>query len=116
MFNKYSMMFKVCNVPVSCIRATNILNISNTQEGVHTFGTPSAHKSSCVEFVMFQEHGLKLYLRDPHSYTPLREPFWRDNNRKSLTLGRDKDKNREEISKFCKKDSKVMFNLNNISL
>lgn len=92
------------------------MNISNTQEGVHTFGTPSAHKSSCVEFVMFQEHGLKVYLRDPHSYTPLREPFWRDNNRKSLTLGRDENKNREEISKFCKKDAEVMFKLIKISL
>ncbi|XP_046667325.1 pyridine nucleotide-disulfide oxidoreductase domain-containing protein 2-like [Homalodisca vitripennis] len=54
-----------------------------------------------------KEHGLKVYLRDPYSYTPLREHFWKSTQAKSLTLSRNHLKNQEEIAKFSNKDAQV---------
>lgn len=47
---------------------------------------------------------MKVHLREPSSYTPLREKWWR-NNVRSLTLGSNTRKNFEEISKFSKNDA-----------
>jgi hypothetical protein len=40
-----------------------------------------------------QEHGLKWYLRDPNSFTPLRKGGY-------LLLGRNQQQNIKEIAKF----------------
>ena len=50
-----------------------------------------------------QKHGLKVYLRDPDSYTPLR------NSKDYLLLSSDDIKNSQEIAKFSKKDAQVLM-------
>ncbi|XP_052219667.1 pyridine nucleotide-disulfide oxidoreductase domain-containing protein 2-like isoform X2 [Dreissena polymorpha] len=53
-----------------------------------------------------KKYGLKVYLRDPNAYTPLIEPQTVNGQEvKSLTLGRDASKNREQIAQFSKKDA-----------
>lgn len=54
-----------------------------------------------------QEHGLKVYHRDPYSYTPIKENLWWSPHVKSLTLGRNPSNNKKEIAKFSKKDAEV---------
>ena len=49
--------------------------------------TPVAHRS------LPQQHGLTWFLRDPNSFTPLR-------NGQHLLLGRNQESNRAEIAKF----------------
>lgn len=51
-----------------------------------------------------QKHGLKIYLRDPNSYTPL------INSRDYLLLSSDMTENKKEISKFSQKDAEVRNN------
>jgi len=49
-----------------------------------------------------------VYLRDPNAYTPLIEPQRvRGQEVKSLTLGRDAAKNRQQIAQFSEKDAKA---------
>ena len=48
-----------------------------------------------------QKHGLKVYLRDPDSYTPVL------GSKKSLTLGKDGLENRRQIAQFSAKDAEV---------
>ena len=50
-----------------------------------------------------QKHGFKVYLRDPNSYTPLR------NSKDYLLLSSDDTKNSQEIAKFSKKDAQVLM-------
>ena len=55
-----------------------------------------------------QKYGLKVYLRDPNAYTPLLEPqVIKGREVKSLVLGRDGDKNKQQIAQFSDKDAKV---------
>uniref|UniRef100_A0A0P4W2B1 Amine oxidase domain-containing protein n=1 Tax=Scylla olivacea TaxID=85551 RepID=A0A0P4W2B1_SCYOL len=51
-------------------------------------------------------HGLKIYPRDPSSYTPLREDHW-GNGGRSLTLGPQEAMNHQQISQFSVKDAEV---------
>lgn len=54
-----------------------------------------------------KKYGLKVYLRDPNAYTPLLEPRTiKGQEVKSLLLGRDASKNREQIAKFSERDAK----------
>lgn len=54
-----------------------------------------------------KKYGLKVYFRDPHTYTPLIEPkFINGQKVTSLLLGSDKAKNQEQIAQFSKKDAK----------
>ncbi|CAJ0579727.1 unnamed protein product, partial [Mesorhabditis spiculigera] len=46
-----------------------------------------------------KEHGLRYHLREPHSFTPIRD------SKDSLLLGGDMAKNQAEIGKFSKKDA-----------
>lgn len=66
----------------------------------------------------FQEHGLEVYLRNPNSYTPLREPMGHNGRVRSLLLSRDEAANKKEIAKFSLKDAEVyfIFILNNLDL
>jgi len=52
-----------------------------------------------------KKHGLKVHLRDPSSYTPIREDLRREGGPRSLTLGMDGKKNHAEISKFSVRDA-----------
>lgn len=52
-------------------------------------------------FCLFQKHGLKFYVRDPNSFTPI------IGSNQSLLLGRDHEENRKEIAKFSVKDAEV---------
>lgn len=54
-----------------------------------------------------QRHGLKLYMRNPSSYTPLLESYWKPGGARSLTLSNDMDFNRAQISKFSTRDAQV---------
>lgn len=56
---------------------------------------------------LFQKYGLKVYLRDPNSYTPLIKPGGLDGKARSLLLGRDAEENVRQIAQFSKKDSEV---------
>ncbi|XP_065224722.1 pyridine nucleotide-disulfide oxidoreductase domain-containing protein 2-like [Planococcus citri] len=51
-----------------------------------------------------KKFGLKYYLRNPSSYTPLRKPYW-TSKAKSLTLSQDAAFNYAEISKFSQHDA-----------
>ena len=48
-----------------------------------------------------QRHGLKVYLRDPNSFTPIL------GTDKYLLLGNNQDANKREIAKFSRKDAEV---------
>ncbi|XP_075238449.1 pyridine nucleotide-disulfide oxidoreductase domain-containing protein 2-like [Lycorma delicatula] len=63
-----------------------------------------------------KKHGLKLLLRNPGSYTPLREDYWTNKKAKSLTLGFDSEANKREISKFSSKDAEVFVEYENLLL
>uniref|UniRef100_A0A8B9LEZ4 Pyridine nucleotide-disulfide oxidoreductase domain-containing protein 2 n=1 Tax=Astyanax mexicanus TaxID=7994 RepID=A0A8B9LEZ4_ASTMX len=54
-----------------------------------------------------QKHGLKVYLRDPHAFTPLLEEGVKGQPPRSLLLGNDLKKNQQEIGKFSEKDAKI---------
>ncbi|XP_052771662.1 pyridine nucleotide-disulfide oxidoreductase domain-containing protein 2-like [Mya arenaria] len=53
-----------------------------------------------------KKYGLKVYLRDPNAYTPLIEPVRvKGQEVRSLTLGRDAAKNRQQIAQFSERDA-----------
>ncbi|KAK2824291.1 hypothetical protein Q5P01_021466 [Channa striata] len=54
-----------------------------------------------------EKHGLKVYMRDPHAFTPMLEDGVHGAPPRSLTLGSDLALNQMEISKFSKKDAKA---------
>ena len=54
-----------------------------------------------------QKHGLKVYLRNPNSYTPMLEPAGSTGRPRSLILGRDAQENSRQIAQFSEKDAKV---------
>uniref|UniRef100_A0A8C1TY93 Pyridine nucleotide-disulphide oxidoreductase domain 2 n=1 Tax=Cyprinus carpio TaxID=7962 RepID=A0A8C1TY93_CYPCA len=54
-----------------------------------------------------KKHGLKVYMRDPYSFTPMLEDGVRGRPPRSLTLGGDLAKTQQEIAKFSEKDAKV---------
>lgn len=56
-----------------------------------------------------QKYGLKVYMRDPHSFTPMLEEGVGGRPPRSLLLGADLAKNQLEIGKFSEKDAKVFF-------
>ncbi|XP_066535439.1 pyridine nucleotide-disulfide oxidoreductase domain-containing protein 2 [Hoplias malabaricus] len=54
-----------------------------------------------------RKHGLKVYKRDPHAFTPLLEEGFQGRPPRSLLLGNNLAKNQQEIGKFSEKDAKV---------
>ena len=54
-----------------------------------------------VEMIVVQKHGLKVYLRNPDSYTPVLS------TNQSLTLWGEEYKTQQEIAKFSTQDAKV---------
>ena len=56
---------------------------------------------------MMQKYGLKLYMRNPSSYTPLLESYWKPGGARSLTLSNDIEFNRRQIAKFSVRDAQV---------
>ncbi|XP_070697076.1 pyridine nucleotide-disulfide oxidoreductase domain-containing protein 2 [Pempheris klunzingeri] len=54
-----------------------------------------------------KKHGLKVYMRDPHAYTPMLEEGVNGAPPRSLTLGSDLAMNQMEIGKFSQKDAKT---------
>ncbi|XP_076831699.1 pyridine nucleotide-disulfide oxidoreductase domain-containing protein 2 isoform X2 [Brachyhypopomus gauderio] len=54
-----------------------------------------------------KKHGLKVYMRDPHAFTPLQEEGVSRKPPRYLLLGSDMAKNQQEIGKFSEKDAKV---------
>lgn len=55
----------------------------------------------------FQKHGLKVYMRDPHAFTPMLEEGLRGAPPRSLTLCSDLAMNKREIGKFSQKDAEA---------
>ena len=62
-----------------------------------------------VSFLLFyvQKYGLKWYLRDPSSYTPMLTPGGPDGKARSLTIHRDQQKTAQQIAQFSTKDAVV---------
>ncbi|XP_044228456.1 pyridine nucleotide-disulfide oxidoreductase domain-containing protein 2 isoform X1 [Thunnus albacares] len=54
-----------------------------------------------------KKHGLKVYMRDPHAFTPMLEEGVKGAPPRSLTLGSDLVMNQKEIGKFSQKDAKA---------
>ena len=52
-----------------------------------------------------KQHGLKVYLRDPGSYTPIRPDLVKPGGPSSLSLGMSAQRNTEQISQFSQKDA-----------
>jgi len=59
-----------------------------------------------IEDLELKKYGLKLYMRNPSSYTPLATAHWKDGAR-SLTLSNDIEFNRREIAKFSVRDAEA---------
>ncbi|KAK9541563.1 hypothetical protein VZT92_001596 [Zoarces viviparus] len=59
-----------------------------------------------------KKHGLKVYMRDPHAFTPMLEEGVSGALPRSLTLGSDPAMNQMEIGKFSKKDAKAFPEFN----
>ncbi|XP_049863007.1 pyridine nucleotide-disulfide oxidoreductase domain-containing protein 2-like [Schistocerca gregaria] len=57
--------------------------------------------------LQLENHGLKVYERNPNLYTPLRPDFWKSNSPRSLTLGQDDSYNKEQIAKFSHLDAEI---------
>ncbi|PSN53015.1 Pyridine nucleotide-disulfide oxidoreductase domain-containing protein 2 [Blattella germanica] len=53
------------------------------------------------------KYGLKVYSRNPSSYTPIIETNWAKNGPRSLTLGQDEESNRKQIARFSEKDAQM---------
>uniref|UniRef100_A0A672IL66 Amine oxidase domain-containing protein n=1 Tax=Salarias fasciatus TaxID=181472 RepID=A0A672IL66_SALFA len=60
------------------------------------------------EDLELKKHGLKVYMRDPHAFTPMLEEGVGGAPPRSLTLGSDLAMNQQEIEKFSQKDAKVI--------
>ena len=62
-----------------------------------------------VRDLELKKHGLKVYLRDPGSYTPLRKEYWKQlpdgKIATSLVMGRNHEENVKQISQFSTKDA-----------
>lgn len=54
-----------------------------------------------LNVILLQKHGLKIYLRNPNSFTPLL------GTDKYLLLGSDEKENKKEVAKFSSKDAVV---------
>ncbi|XP_061693442.1 pyridine nucleotide-disulfide oxidoreductase domain-containing protein 2 [Syngnathoides biaculeatus] len=59
-----------------------------------------------------KKHGLKVYTRDPHAFTPMLEEGVSGGPPRSLTLGSDLAENQKEIAKFSQKDAKAFSEFN----
>ncbi|KAM6922799.1 pyridine nucleotide-disulfide oxidoreductase domain-containing protein 2 [Lycodopsis pacificus] len=59
-----------------------------------------------------KKHGLKVYMRNPHAFTPMLEEGVSGAPPRSLTLGSDLAMNQMEIGKFSKKDAKAFPEFN----
>lgn len=60
--------------------------------------------------IYLQKYGLKVYLRDPNSFTPmLEEPQPSTGLPRSLLIGSDHKLTHQQISAFSKKDADVRF-------
>ncbi|XP_068578557.1 pyridine nucleotide-disulfide oxidoreductase domain-containing protein 2 [Cebidichthys violaceus] len=59
-----------------------------------------------------KKHGLKVYMRDPHAFTPMLEEGVSGAPPRSLTLGSNLAMNQMEIGKFSKKDAKAFPEFN----
>lgn len=62
-------------------------------------------------FLTVQKHGLKVYMKDPHAFTPMLEEGVKGQPPRSLLLGNNLAENQKEIGKFSKKDAKVYTEL-----
>jgi len=54
-----------------------------------------------------KKHGLKVYLRDLDSYTPIRPDLVRPGGPTSLSIGRCAKKNKEQIAQFSQRDADI---------
>ena len=52
-----------------------------------------------------KQHGLKVYLRDPSSYTPIRPDLVSPGGPTSLSLGMCASKNKQQIAQFSQRDA-----------
>ena len=63
-----------------------------------------------VRDLELKKHGLKVYLRDPGSYTPLRKEYWKQlpdgKIATSLVMGRNHEENVKQISNKVFSDGK----------
>ncbi|KAK8719086.1 hypothetical protein OTU49_014247, partial [Cherax quadricarinatus] len=59
------------------------------------------------EDMELKRHGLKVYPRDPSSYTPLHEKNWQSGCARSLILGPHEAQNYQQIAQFSEKDAKA---------
>ncbi|KAF5910232.1 pyridine nucleotide-disulfide oxidoreductase domain-containing protein 2-like [Clarias magur] len=57
--------------------------------------------------LQLKKHGLKVYMRDPHAFTPMLEEGIRGLPPRSLLLGNNMARNQKEIGKFSEKDAKA---------
>lgn len=86
-----------------------VLHISSVSCDLKLFRIYSSRQVMCTislflssnHILIMQKHGLKIYLRNPSSYTPCLE------SGRSLLLGNNMKDNRSQISQFSKRDAQV---------
>ncbi len=60
-----------------------------------------------IVVIFFQKHGLKVHIRQNHSFTPLLEEPGPTGRPRYLLLGRDEQETYHQIAKFSKRDAEV---------
>ena len=84
----------------SCLHQINNKNLTpNLKSGCNTF------PQNKIETFILINGILKVYLRDPSNYTPIRPEWVQPGKPSSLILGMCEKMNKENISKFSKKDA-----------
>ncbi|CAL8298620.1 unnamed protein product [Merluccius merluccius] len=72
----------------------------------------SLFRPHIYEDLELKKHGLKIYKRNPHAFTPMLEEGVGGAPPRSLTLGSDLVMNQKEIGKFSKKDATAYGDFN----
>lgn len=63
----------------------------------------SLFRPQIISDLKLKDHGLSYHIRDPSSFTPIRD------SNKSLLLGRDMKQNQDQIAQFSKLDATVSY-------
>lgn len=88
----------------------NCRDVQESNSGVKTERQQKEHALT-VLCAYVQKHGLKVYMRDPHAFTPMLEEGVGGALPRSLTLGADLVMTQREIGKFSQRDAKVRKSL-----
>lgn len=80
-----------------------VINTTREAQRAEATNPSNVACSACV----LQKHGLRVHLRNPHSFTPMLEEGTGSKAPRSLLLGTDMAENQRQIAQFSQKDAQV---------